>query len=107
MTGEASVRSAILSWERLRVAFNIVLLVEGLFLSINLIDYFGGIVPWAFWIVVFSLTANAWFSFGVLAEIYWITFRKTGFGAGRYWLFGLFLLGGMIYGVINEDVVAL
>lgn len=96
MTGEASIRSTILSWERLRIAFNIVLLIEGLLLSVDLIGYFGGVAPWAFWIVVFGLTANAWFSFGVLAEIYWITFRNTGFGAGRYWLFGLFLIGGVL-----------
>ncbi|MCU0247918.1 MAG: hypothetical protein MUC42_15215, partial [Bryobacter sp.] len=44
----------------------------------------------------FGLTANAWFSFGVLAEVYWITYRNTGFGEGRYWLFGFLLIGGVL-----------
>jgi hypothetical protein len=96
MTEGETIRSTILSWERLRLSFNLVLLAEGLFLSFDLIAQFGGFLPWAFWILVFGLTANAWFSFGPLIEIYSLTFRKSGFGNGRYWLFALLLLAGAL-----------
>lgn len=96
MADTKSIRSTIISWERLRLAFNIVLLIEGLLLSYDLIYVFESVFSWAFWIFVFGATMNAWFSIGPLLEIYSMVFKKRNFGQGRYWLFALFLAVGMI-----------
>ena len=74
-TGAETIKATIVSWEKLRIVYNLVLLGEGLLISWDLYVDFGGIVPYAFWTAVYGATANAFFSLGVLAEIYLQCFR--------------------------------
>jgi hypothetical protein len=77
-----SIREAIVRWERCRIGFNLVLLVIGLWSSWDLRYDFGGLAPYCFWAFVYGVTANAFYSLGCLAEIYFACF--TGISIARF-----------------------
>ncbi len=95
MNDLSSLRPILFSWERLRILFNIILAIEGLFLSVGLIDFFGGLLHWLLWVLVYAFVANACFSMGPLVELYSIVLRESGFGHARILVFGFLLAIGI------------
>ena len=85
-------KAAALSWERLRLAYNAVLLVEGLCLSWGLWVHVGGPLRYAWMVIVFGLTANAFYSLGPLAETYACVVFGRRLARYRYALFAVGLL---------------
>ena len=57
-------------WERLRIAYNVIIGVFGLWLSWDIRDEMGGIPPYLFGAFLYGLVANTFFSLGPLAELY-------------------------------------
>ena len=77
------VKGIILAWEKLRVVYNVVLLVDYLVCSLPL---------WgAFWFqsfAFFAVVANAFYCFGPLLETYACVVLGRRIGRARYLLFG-------------------
>lgn len=61
------------SWERLRITFNLLLLSLGLLLSWDLHPAFGVMHVYVFWAVIYGVTVNAFYCLGPLSEIYLLT----------------------------------
>ena len=84
------IRHSVLRWEALRALYNLVLLIEGLYLSSGLIGTFG-VWAYVFRTVMVGVTANTFFSLGPLSETY-LSLVGIRMGRGRYVLFGIGLL---------------
>lgn len=66
----SELKSAIWEWEKLRVAYNLIVGVFGLWLSWDLREPMGGWLPYSVGILLYGATANIAFSLGPLAELY-------------------------------------
>ncbi len=67
---ESEVKALIVSWEKLRIVFNLLIGGYGLFLSWWIHDEMGGWMIYAFFAFLYGVAANVFFSIGPLAEIY-------------------------------------
>lgn len=67
---QTDLKVTILEWEKLRIAYNVIIGVFGLWLSWGIRDEMGGIAPYAFSAFLYGLTANIAFSLGPLSELY-------------------------------------
>jgi hypothetical protein len=74
----------------LRALYNLILLIEGIYLSSGLIGVFG-VWDYIAKALMFAITANAFFSLGPLSEIY-LSLVGIRIGRVRYVLFGVGLL---------------
>ena len=72
-----SVREVILGWEKLRITFNLLQLAIGLLLSWDMAADFGGVHVYVFWVIIYGVTANAFYCLGPLAEIYLLTLAPS------------------------------
>ena len=77
-------------WESLRLAYNIVLLIEGVLVYFWLVKH-SGPLPNIFNVVVFGISANAFFSFGPLLELYLSAYGYK-MGKTRYVVFAIGLV---------------
>ena len=93
-----------LAWERLRIFYNVILLVEGLlcleylrYLAVKSGHLCANIFGTRIWlmIIVFGVLANAFYCFGPLAEVFLITISKHRFARARSLLFAAGLLFSM------------
>lgn len=82
------VRAVIVAWERLRIIYNVVLLVAGVG-AISLWEFLG-MVPVLLGVVGVGIGANACFFAGPLAELYSMGIRRSGpwKSSGRWLVFG-------------------
>jgi hypothetical protein len=83
------IKSAMIGWEKLRIVYNGVLLIVGLWCSWELRADFGGASSYAFWATAYGIMANVFYSLGPLAEIYYtclagpiVRFRLVVFAGG-------------------------
>jgi hypothetical protein len=67
----SDIKAAMIGWEKLRIVYNAVLLVAGLWCTWDLHADFGGVSPYSFWAAAYAIAANAFFCLGPLAEIYY------------------------------------
>ena len=99
-------KKAVYSWEMLRLAYNAVLLTQGLcFTWGGVRGFFSTTLAYVLAIVVFGLSANAFYCLGPLVETYAFAIYGKRLGNYRYALFGLGLLFSM--GVIACSTVLL
>jgi len=90
------IKRAIVSWEKLRLIYNVVLLLEGLFVSWCVWSIFESSLQYVWAVVVFGLTANAFYCMGPLVEVYASVIYGRRLGRYRYLLFAAGLLFSMI-----------
>jgi hypothetical protein len=67
----SDIKAAMIGWERLRLVYNGVLLIVGLWSSWDLRADFGSVSSYAFFAAAYAIAANAFYSLGPLAEIYY------------------------------------
>lgn len=100
VTGKAALREIVLSWEKLRLAYNLALLVPGIVILVILIRRQG--MPVGFGVagaLAIAVAANLAFMLGPLAELYFRGIFRNGesIGRGRWLIFGagLVVSGGV------------
>ncbi len=63
-------KSTIREWEKLRIAYNVIIGTFGLWLSWGLQDSMGGLPEYVFLVLLYGVSANVFFSLGPLTELY-------------------------------------
>jgi uncharacterized membrane protein YczE len=91
----------ILEWEKLRIAYNVIIGVFGLWLSWGIRDEMGGIPSYAFGAILYGITANIGFSLGPFTELYAKILTATSLEKLRLPLFAL----GTLFSALVTAVV--